>query len=433
MFNRETYEKKVKWFTDARFGMFIHWGLYSIPARGEWVRSMEKISSEDYQQFFDEFNPKDFDPRKWAKLAKIAGMKYAVLTAKHHDGFCLFDSKLSDYTSMHTPARRDFVREYIEAFRAEDIKIGLYYSLLDWHHPDYPHYGDRHHPMRDSVVERDSKKTRSFDNYIRYFHGQVKELCANYGKIDIMWFDFSYDDMAGEKWKATELVHMVRSLQPDILIDNRLEVSGEGFGSLLTDNPNEYSGDFVSPEQIIPPSGIFDSNGNRVVWESCLTMNNNWGYNENDHFFKPAPMLIRKLSECVSKGGNMLINVGPDANGRIPDEAAQILENMGKWMSKNSDSIYFCGNSGIDKPDYGRITRNGNKLYYHVTDNPIGGILLNGLNEEQIKKIRLLHSGTELRVVKNWITGNYPGVFVSLGDSPILPDENDTVIEVTLW
>jgi len=433
MFNRDEYNEKVKWFVQSRFGMFIHWGLYAIPARGEWVRSVEKIPSEDYQQFFDEFNPKDYNPAEWARLAKKAGMKYAVLTSKHHDGFCLFDSKLSDYTSMHTPAKRDLVREFLDAFRNEGLKVGLYYSLIDWHHPDYPHYDDRVHPMRGCESVKDSEKGRNFDNYLRYMHGQVKELCSNYGKIDLMWFDFSYDEMTGEKWKATELVRMARSLQPHILFDNRLEASGEGFGSLLTDDPNEYSGDFVSPEQIIPPKGIFDTNGNRVVWEACLTMNNHWGFCENDHFYKPAPMIIRKLVECVSKGGNMLMNVGPDANGRIPPESVRILEGVGDWMSKNGDSIYNCGCSDIEKPDYGRITRNGKKLYYHVMDNPIGGVPLNGIREEDIQKIRLLYSNSELKIEKGWTTNNYPDtLFVAPGPSPILPDEIDTVIEVTL-
>jgi len=432
MFNREDYEKRISWFTEARFGMFIHWGLYAIPARGEWVRNAERISVEDYQIFFDTFDPKDCDPVSWAKLAKKAGMKYAILTAKHHDGFCLFDSKLSNYTSMYTPANRDFVREFTDAFRAEGLKVGLYYSLLDWHHPDYPHYGDRIHPLRDSDAEKEMEASRGFSRYIEYFHGQVRELCTNYGKIDLMWFDFSYDDMTGEKWKATELVRMIRSLQPGILIDNRLEVSGEGFGSLLTGNPSDYSGDFVSPEQIIPPTGIFDTNGNRVVWEACMTMNNSWGYTENDHFFKPARMIIRKLVECVSKGGNLLLNVGPDANGRIPCESVEILDSVGSWMSRNSDSIYFCGFGGIDKPDYGRITRNGDKLYYHVFDNPVGGVPLTGLNEDQIRQVRLLRSNVELLIEKSWITGNYPDVFVSLGENPIPPDETDTVIEVTL-
>lgn len=428
MFDREAYKKRVEWFVNDRFGMFIHWGLYAIPARGEWVRSVERIPKEDYQRYFEEFDPVDFDPKKWAKLAKEAGMKYAVLTAKHHDGFCLFDSALTDYKSTNTKCKRDLVREYLDAFRAEGLKVGLYYSLLDWYHPDYPHYGDRQHPMRDNEAFKGAE--HHFENYLNYMHGQVRELCTNYGKIDLMWFDFSYEDMTGEKWVATKLVEMIRSLQPHMLIDNRLEVSGEGFGSLLNDNPSAYSGDFVSPEQIIPPKGIFDTNGNRVVWEACITMNNNWGYHEQDRFYKPAPMVIKKLVECVSKAGNLLINVGPDARGNIPRQSVEILKAVGQWMDKNNDSIYGCGYAEIDKPDYGRITRKGNKLYYHVMENTVGPLPLDGVKKEDVKKVRMLASGAELHMVEDWVTNNYSDTFVSLGPDPVLPDMVDTVVEV---
>ena len=220
MFDREVYNKRVEWYQDARFGMFIHWGLYAIPARGEWVRSTEEMPEEEYLPFFDEFDPVDYDPKKWARAAKEAGMKYAVLTAKHHDGFCLFDSKLTDFKATNTKAKRDLVAEYLDAFRAEGIKVGLYYSIIDWHHPDYPHYGDRIHPMRNCEAEKDVE--RDFNRYLEYMHGQVKELCTQYGKLDVMWFDFSYDNMRGETWRATELVNMIRSYQPDVIIDNRL-------------------------------------------------------------------------------------------------------------------------------------------------------------------------------------------------------------------
>ena len=302
--------KRTDWMMQARFGMFIHWGLYSIPAKGEWMRSVDKMTVEDYQPFFDTFNPKDFEPQKWAKLAKRAGMKYSVFTAKHHDGFCMFDSKLTDYKSTNTPAKRDFVKEYIEAFRAEGIKVGLYYSLVDWHHEDYPAYDDRIHPMRGNESYR--KQGEHFENYIQYFHGQVKELLSNYGKIDLLWFDYSYDDMTGEKWEATKLVQMIRSLQPDIVINNRLG------GNILSAEPEFYSGDFHSPEQIIPPNGVMNELGQPVPWEECITLNNNWGYMSNCGAYKSAKDVVRLLVECVSKGGNLLLNVGPDANGTIP-------------------------------------------------------------------------------------------------------------------
>ncbi len=430
-FDRERYQKKVSWFVHDRFGMFIHWGLYAIPSRGEWVRSVERLTEEDYRPYFEEFDPVDYDPRAWAKAAKNAGMKYAVMTAKHHDGFCLFDSALTDYKATNTPAKRDLVREYLDAFRAEGLKVGLYYSLIDWHHPDFPHYGDRNHPMRDSEAFRDY--TYCFDNYLAYMHGQVEELCRNYGKIDIFWFDFSYDDLRGEAWKATELVRMIRSYQPDVLIDNRLEVSGSGFGSLATDAPTEYSGDFVSPEQIIPPDGIRDTQGRPVVWESCITMNDHWGHCAADKNFKPADMLIRKLVECVSKGGNLLLNVGPDARGCIPEESLEILAKIGCWMRKNGASVYGCGLPGIAKPEYGRITRSGKKLYYHVFEPQVGYVPLGGIRVQDVKKVRLLATGSELRVEHNWITDNYPDlVFVSTGERVQLPDPVDTVIEVEL-
>ena len=430
MFDRAAYEKRVEWFKRARFGMFIHWGLYAVPARGEWVRSVERISVEDYQQYFDEFNPVDYDPRKWARACKQAGMQYAVLTAKHHDGFCLFDSKLTDYNSVKC-CGRDLVREYLDAFRAEGIRVGLYYSIIDWHHPDFPHYGDKQHPMRDNPAYKDYKY--DFDKYLEYMHGQIKELCTNYGKIDIFWFDFSYDDMRGEKWKATELVRMIRSYQPDVLMDNRLEVSGEGFGSLATQNPTEYCGDFVSPEQIIPPEGVVDDMGKPVVWESCITMNNNWGYNSRDNHFKTADIVIKKLVECVSKGGNMLINVGPDARGNIPAQSLEILEKVGNWMHANGEAIYNCGRSELPRPDYGRITQNGKDIYFHVNEPQIGFVPLVGIKAEDVKCIRLLKDGSEMKIERNWMTGNYPDiVFVSFGEDPRLPDPIDTVIKVEL-
>lgn len=430
-FDRASYEKRMEWYTNARFGMFIHWGLYAIPARGEWVRSTEEISKEDYMQYFEEFDPTDYNPSAWAKAAKEAGMQYVVLTAKHHDGFCLFDSQYTDFKSTNTRCGRDFVAEFVEAVRAEGLKVGLYFTLLDWYHPDYPHYGDKIHPMRNNPAY--GNENRNFDNYLTYMHKQVREICTNYGKLDLLWFDFSYDDMRGETWRAAELMDMVRSLQPDVVIDNRLEVSGEGYGSLASGNPTPYHGDFVSPEQMIPPNGICDVDGNDLIWEACVTMNNNWGYHATDHFFKPAGMLIKKLVECVSKGGNMLLNVGPDARGNIPGESMEILRVIGKWMKTNKESIYGCGKAGIEKPDYGRITGNGKKLYYHLFENTIGPVPLTGIRKEEVEKIRYLGSKAEIPVSTSWVHSDYPDiVFADLGPDPILPDEIDTVLEVTL-
>ena len=224
-FDRQEYDQRMAWYTDARFGMFIHWGLYAIPARGEWVRSDERIKKEDYMPFFHQFNPVDFDPKQWARAAKEAGMKYVVLTAKHHDGFCLFDSQYTDFKSTNTPYGRDIVKEFVEAVRAEGLKVGLYFTLLDWYHDDYPHYGDKNHPMRNNPAYSNEK--RDFSRYVEYMHNQVREICTNYGKLDILWFDFSYENenyvMRGETWGATELVNIpeIHPVQLCLLCERR--------------------------------------------------------------------------------------------------------------------------------------------------------------------------------------------------------------------
>ncbi len=268
-FDRVRYNERMKWYLHDRFGLFLHFGLYSIPARGEWVRSDEEMPEELYQPYFDEFNPYAFDARAWARAAREAGMKYAVLTAKHHDGFCLFDTQTTDWKSTKTPFGRDIVAEFLEAFRAEGLKVGLYYSIIDWHHPDFMHKADIYHPDRSRPDVTD--EGRDFNRYLAYMHGQVRELMTNYGKIDVLWLDYSYPnpagtDMIGETWEATKLVRMVRELQPQVITDNRLEVSGEGYGSLAECNPTPYHGDFVTPERIIPPTGILDAEGNPLAW-----------------------------------------------------------------------------------------------------------------------------------------------------------------------
>lgn len=421
--------KRTKEFRYDRFGMFIHWGLYSIPARHEWVKSHEEIDDSDYQKYFKEFNPVNYDPKKWARLAKEAGMKYAVLTTKHHEGFCLFDSAYTDYKATNTPAGRDLVKEYVEAFRAEGIKIGFYYSLLDWHHPDYPHYGDRNHPMRNNEAYKNDG--RNFDNYVTYMHNQVRELMTNYGKIDILWFDFSYDDMVGEKWKAEELVKMIRSLQPDIVLNNRLVGSGEERGS--SDNEPIYTGDFKSPEQMIPEKEIVDEKGRGIAWESCMTLNDHWGYCSADKNYKSAKVAVRTLVDCVSKGGNLLLNVGPTAKGDFPRESVEILKEVGEWMYYNGESIYGCGAAKLDKPEWGRYTQNGNLLYAHVYDTSTSTLCFQ--TGKEVESVRLVSDGSELEKIKPWNADQYATdkhtVFVDIKDVN-LPDKTDTVIKLKL-
>ncbi|MDO4678758.1 MAG: alpha-L-fucosidase [Blautia sp.] len=432
--NQEIRER-TKWFMEARFGMFIHWGLYSIPAKGEWIMSEAEMSVSEYKQYFDLFDPVDYNPREWVRLAKEAGMQYAVLTAKHHDGFCLFDSALTEYKATNTKAGRDLVREFVDACREEGIRVGLYFSIIDWSHPDFPKYGDRQHPMRNNEAYKNEKI--DFDRYLEYMHGQVKELVTNYGKIDILWFDFSYDDMCGEKWKATELIKMVRKYQPDVIIDNRLEGSGEDHGSIATANPLIYSGDFASPEQIIPPEGVRDELGEMIPWELCATMNNHWGYCNFDHQYKSPEMLIRKLVECTSKGGNMILNVGPDAKGNIPKESVKILREIGQWMKKNQESVYGCGICKLPKPEWGRYTQKGNVIYAHVYETPLGALPLSGIAPEKLDKVYYVADGSEMNRGEAWNTALFSDVaFVSFGDDPVftyeLPDKRDTVLKIIL-
>ena len=431
---QEARRNRLEWFRHARFGMFIHWGLYAIPGRGEWVRSSEEMDEEQYRPYFEEWNPVRYNPRKWAALAKAAGMKYAVLTTKHHDGFCLFDSRYTDWKSVNTPCGRDLVRDFVDAFREAGLKIGFYYSLLDWHHPDYPAYGDRNHPMRNNPAWKGRK--HNFDSYLSYMHGQVEELMTNYGRIDLLWLDFSYEGHTGEDWKATELVKMIRSYQPDILINGRLEGSGETYGSIMTDNPSVFSGDFTCPEMIIPPYGLKTPSGADVPWEACFTMNNTWGYCPNDIFYKTPETLIKKLVECVSKGGNMILNVGPTAKGEIPPQQEKILREIGKWTRQNSDSIYGCGICGLPKPDWGRYTQKGKKIYAHVLEKCIGPIPLPGM-KGRIKKARRLWDGAEVPVLDAWVGKEFPDCgFINFGDNASytydIEETPDTVIEIEL-
>lgn len=415
-----TNAERTAWFTQARFGMFIHFGLYSIPARGEWMRHYEKVSLEAYRPYFAEWNPHRGHPQHWAALAKRAGQQYAVLTAKHHDGFCLFDSKLTDYKSTNTPAQRDIVREYVEAFRAAGLKVGLYYSLIDWQHPDYP--VDRLHPLRDDAAFK--SRPRDFNRYLDYLHGQVRELLTNYGQIDTIWFDFSYDDMAGEKWRAAELVKMARSLQPHIIMDNRLVAGHE--------DPSHAAayGDFASPEQIIPAEGVVNAAGEPQPWEACVTLNKHWGYARDDHEFKSPQQLIHMLVECVSKSGNLLLNVGPTALGEIQPENVAILEAIGRWMDVNSASIYGCGRANLPKPDWGRYTQRGHTLYAHIFNKPPGPIALLGL-QDKIRQARLLADGSEVSLARPWNAGQTNAEFLNL-PSARLPDELDTVVALEL-
>ena len=296
---------ETDWFVHDRFGMFIHWGLYALPARHEWVKQHEEIPDDVYQKYFDHFDPDLYDPQLWAQAAGQAGMKYFVITTKHHEGFCLWDSKLTDYKAPNTPDGRDLLRPMVDAFRAQDMRVGFYHSLIDWHHPDFvidDVHSLRNHPDRAKLNEqRDQKK------YAQYLHGQVRELLSEFGRIDIMWFDFSYPAGKGQwakdwvgkgcdDWGSAELHRIVRELQPGILLNDRIDL--------------DDSWDIKTPEQFQPRSWI-KVNGEPVVWESCQTFSGSWGYHREEATWKSTGQLVRMLIDTVSKGGNLLLNVGP--------------------------------------------------------------------------------------------------------------------------
>ncbi len=371
------------WFTHDRFGMFIHWGLYALPGRHEWVKNRERITDEDYQKYFDHFEPDLYDPAQWAREAKAAGMKYAVITSKHHEGFCLWDSQLTDYKTTNTPIGRDLLSEWVEAFRAEGLKIGFYHSVIDWHHPEFP--VDRVHPQRDDAAFREATKDRDIRKYAEYLHGQTRELLTNYGKIDIMWYDFSYNEKGRDAWQSEDLVRLVRELQPDIIINDRL------------DYPE--SADFVTPEQYQPKEPP-TRNGQKVVWEACQTLNGSWGYDRDNLDWKSPELLIKLLIDSVSKDGNVLLNVGPTGRGEFDPRARETLAQLGEWTRVNGQSIYGATSSEFAPPEDCRFTQRDNRLYLHVFSWPMRHIHLEGF-AGKLEYAQFLHDASEIRMREN--------------------------------
>ncbi|TAK25747.1 MAG: alpha-L-fucosidase [Chloroflexota bacterium] len=376
------------WFTRDRFGLFVHWGIYALPARHEWVKSRERITDAAYQPYFDHFDPDLFDPTTWAADAKAAGMRYAVITTKHHDGFCLWDSKLTDYKATNTPAGLDLIREFVDAFRAAGLRVGFYHSLIDWHHPDFP--SDMFHPRRDDPVYRAGNAERDMTRYAAYLHGQVRELLTDYGRVDVMWLDFSYGDRPSyeglpgkgrNEWRSDELVAMVRQLQPGILLNNRAEVQG----------------DFTTPEQY-QPRGWVHVDGKPVMWEACQTLNGSWGYDRDNLDWKSPDLLVRMLVDSVSKGGNLLLNVGPTARGEFDPRARATLARIGEWTRLHSRSIYGATATEHVSPPDGRYTARGSRLYLHLFAWPFKHAHLSGLGGK-IAYAQLLHDGSEIRVL----------------------------------
>jgi alpha-L-fucosidase len=375
---------RMAWWRSARFGMFVHWGLYSglagtwkekpVGTRGgmEWIQQRVKADTWEYaHEAVPHFRPTEGFADAWADLAKQAGCKYLVFTTKHHDGFCLFESQHTTYDA-HDLIGRDLCREIVDAARAQDLRVGFYHSVIDWHHPqyDYAKANQLPHPLRGRPSPNGP---RNHDLYVDYLHQQARELFTNYGPVDVIWWDYSKQGNDGPFWRADALMAMARGRQPHIISNNRLyhipHIEKDDSVDRLRSWKSE-EGDFTTPEQTVPSTGIPG-----VDWEVCMTMNTTWGYSEHDHAWKSPQILIHNLIDIVSKGGNYLLNIGPKGDGSIPAESIESLQAIGRWMAVNQESIYDTSASPVDKPTWGRFTRKGDTLYAHIFDWPENGTL----------------------------------------------------------
>jgi alpha-L-fucosidase len=414
----------TSWFTHDRFGLFIHWGLYSMAARHEWVKDKERITNEVYdERYFTRFDPDLYDPDAWAAAAAGAGMKYMVVTTKHHEGFCLWDSKLTDYKATNTPAGRDLLRPMVDAFRSRGFRIGLYHSVIDWHHPQYVvdtcngPYQD--HPDRERMnIGRDQMR------YADCLHGQVEELLTGYGPVDVLWFDFSFrnkelpnDFTRGkgrEAWRAEELMRKVRGLQPRVIVNDRLDL------------PDGW--DVKTPEQEQPREWV-TVDGVPVVWEACQTFSGSWGYHRDEQSWRSVEGLVQTLIDCVSKGGNLLLNVGPTGRGEIDERALARLKGIGEWMRRHGRAIYGCTQAppAYETPRDTRLTWNPVKrrLYVHCFAWPYAHLHCPGL-AGKVKYAQLLNDGSEIGMTAG------PGGLLTLALPLTRPDVTVPVIELFL-
>jgi alpha-L-fucosidase len=349
--------RRMKWWHEAKFGMFVHWGLYSVLGRHEWVMENEGIPVSAYEPLAKRFTAKPNAARDWAKLAKHAGMKYMVMTTKHHEGFCLFDTRNTDYCAPQQAAGRDLVKEYVQAARSEGLRVGFYYSLMDWHHPD---------------GARCAQDEASRKRFVEYTHGLIRELCTNYGRIDVLWYDVAWPlDAAG--WESERMNRMVFQLQPDIIVNNR----------------NKLSGDFSTPEQRITA----EKEGR--AWEACMTLNDSWGYQRADDNWKSPKQVVRNLIACARDGGNYLLNIGPRPDGSIPEQSVSVLSEVGQWMVKNGETIYESDPCQVRRSNYASFTRKGNTLYMHVHFWPGETVAMSGLMT-RVKSARLFATGQKV-------------------------------------
>lgn len=435
---REQRDERMRWWREARFGMFVHWGLYSglagtwegkpVGTRGgmEWIQERVKVDTEMYaQRAIPLFRPKPGFAREWARVAKLAGCRYVVFTSKHHEGFALHDSKVGDYDAGSV-LKRDLVREIVKAVRAEGLKVGFYHSVIDWHHDQYEYGRSKQlpHPLKGKPYPNGQ---RDHGKYVAYLHAQVDELVSNYGPVDVMWWDYSAQDFQGqEAWRAFDLAGKVRSKQPKIIMNNRLfripesGFSGMGTAAIAAQLDPKY-GDFITPEQHIPATGMPG-----VDWETCMTMNTTWGYSEHDRAWKSNETLIRNLIDIASKGGNYLLNIGPKADGSVPAESVEGMQAIGAWMKGNGESIYGTAAGPFEKLGWGRCTqkrgRDGRtRLYLHVFDWPADGKLT-----VPVATDRTASAFLPARREKLVVAGGERGTTITVGNAA--PDKVATVV-----
>lgn len=381
--SKAAFDKRMSWFREARFGMFIHWGLYSVPAgtwngkvyggASEWLMNSARIPVADYEPLKDKFNPVNFDAKKWVAIAKGAGMKYIVITSKHHEGFAMWPSKIGDWNIGNTQFHRDPLKELSVECKKAGIKLCFYHSIMDWHHPDFI--------PREDYDKRPTDKV-NFENYVGVLKGQLKELLTEYGPLGLLWFDGEWKGWNHERGK--DLYNYVRSFQPNLIVNNRVDVGRSGMAGMTTEG---HVGDYGTPEQEIPATGI------ATDWESCMTMNGSWGFHANDHNWKSADTLIYNLVDCASKGGNYLLNVGPTSLGEIPEPSVDRLAQVGDWLQRYGEAVYKTSASPFPKSlPWGKVTRKGNSLYLVVFDTSKTVLALPGLKTKPTS-VKVLGAG----------------------------------------